>query len=151
MPKKSRTWILVMDSGRAKILARGDYGRFDTVASEACADARNRTRDIVTDRRGRHPGGGASRHAMDPETTPRRVVGVEFVRSIARRIDAAAAHDAFDGLVVIAPAKTLGDLRATLSDGTRGRIRAEIDKDLVGLKEHELEERLNQVMSSVTI
>jgi protein required for attachment to host cells len=45
-------------------------------------------------------------------------------------------------LILVAPPRALGVLRQTYSHNLRAAVRAEIDKDLVRLPVHEIEEHL---------
>ena len=53
-----------------------------------------------------------------------------FAASIAEQINKAAMANAFSQIVIVAPAKILGDLRHELAKETQGKIVAEIGEDL---------------------
>ena len=53
-----------------------------------------------------------------------------FAVSMAKVLDEAAERGAFDRLVLVAPPKTLGALRAALKPRTRKMVIAEVGKDL---------------------
>jgi protein required for attachment to host cells len=141
MPKKApRTWIVAVDGSRARIFERrGRRGELALVLERDDPNARKRPREIASDRSGRYTGGlGTGRHAMGPESTPHDNFEEAFVRGIGRKIDRAAAAGDFDRVVLIAPPRALGHLRAELSPTTIKRIAAELHKELTALSAHEL-------------
>jgi protein required for attachment to host cells len=130
MKKKSTLWLLVADAGRAQVFAlQGD--RPVAVADESWRGPHKRSRDLVADKPGRAIDvGGLRRHAMEPHTDPVRVAERDFFARIARDLSAAARAGRFDRLVLAAPARALGDLRAALPKTVAARVTAEIRKDL---------------------
>jgi protein required for attachment to host cells len=59
-------------------------------------------------------------------------------KEIAKALD----HAHFNPLILVAPARTLADLRAALSEKTRRAIVSEIDKDLTKHPVYEIERHL---------
>ena len=57
---------------------------------------------------------------------------------MAKILDQAAQKEAFNRLVLVAPSKTLGELRRALGKTAHEKITAEINKDLTGVPTHEL-------------
>ncbi|MCK5168087.1 MAG: host attachment protein, partial [Rhodospirillaceae bacterium] len=53
----------------------------------------------------------------------------------------------FDALVLVAPAKTLGELRKKLNPNVKGKVTAELDKDLTHLNLHDLGPHLTDVIN----
>jgi protein required for attachment to host cells len=145
MAKKLKTWIAVVDGSRARIFERvGRNGNIAVVLERDEPQARKRTGEIVSDRRGRNTAApGIARHAMDPKTTAHEHLEETFVRGIAREIDHAAAANRFDELIVIAPPRALGEMRQALSPGARSRVVNEIDKELVQLNAKQLVDYLD--------
>jgi protein required for attachment to host cells len=145
MAKKLKTWIAVVDGSRARIFERvGRNGNIAVVLERDEPEARKRTGEIVSDRRGRNTAApGIARHAMDPKTTAHEHLEETFVRGIAREIDHAAAVNRFDELIVIAPPRALGEMRQALSPSARSRVVNEIDKDLVQLNAKQLVDYLD--------
>jgi protein required for attachment to host cells len=143
---KRKTWIVVADGSRARVYERlGRNGRLAVVLQRDDPQARKRTSDIVSDRRGRNTAApGIARHAMDPKTTAHDHLEESFVRGIAREIDHAAALNRFDELIVIAPPRALGEMRQALSPGARSRVVSEIDKELVHLDARQLADYLEE-------
>ena len=144
-----RTWIVVADAGRARILrfeGAGASGRLHEEAAFENPDAHGRARDFGHDRPGRVVESvGGAHHAVEPRSDPHRRAKTEFARLLAAHLDRAAGADAFDRLVVVAPARMLGDLRAAFGEETRRRIVREVDKDLTRLPARELAEQLHAI------
>ena len=149
MPK-TVTWVLVADGARARVLENSGRG---TGLVRAFPDefidetAMGKISDIMTDKRGRtHDSAGPGRHGMEPPTDAKRHAKFVFARELARLLDDAAKRHRFDQLILVAAPKSLGDLRAHLSGNVRNRIKAEIDKDLTHVPEHDLSKHLSDVM-----
>lgn len=75
---------------------------------------------------------------MEPEIDSARHDEITLVREIARLPDKAALKKDYDRLILVAPPRTLGDLRALLPKHAMERIAGELGKDLVHLSKTEL-------------
>ena len=131
MPKKIVTWVLVADATHATILVNDGPGRgLSPVDSPAFkSTVPHYTRDAVSDRGGRSWGaGGAGRHGMEQPTDTKRHAEQEFAREVALALGQAALEKKYDRLVLIAPPKALGDLRAELPKHAQERISHELAK-----------------------
>lgn len=145
MPKKIVTWVLVADGEHATVFEHDGPGRgLNAVDSPTFqASPIQYTRDAVTDREGRSWGaGGVGRHGMEPRTDPKRQSEQEFVREVAQALGQAALAGRFERLILVAPPKALGDLRAQLPKHAQDRVTHEIAKDLVHLDSGALEKHL---------
>ena len=83
---------------------------------------------------------------MEPTVDRHRHEKRLFARDLAREINEAAYKGAFDRLVLVLPAKSLGDLRTQLDKDTRARVVAELSKDLTHVPLHELPAHLSSVL-----
>ena len=147
MPKKSvKTWVLIADGARARILqseAHGDALQPVPGCEFGVDDPPNR--DIDADKPGRtFDSQGTGRHAMEPKTNPHRHRKAEFARHLAGFLEKKRAERAFDRLVIAASPATLGDLRQTLSKGVKAAIGGEIPKDLTGIPDREIADHLGE-------
>jgi protein required for attachment to host cells len=147
--KPIRTWILVADGARARFLENLGPGK----GLEAALDSEMQqelppNRDLVTDKpgRGSSPAGGG-RHAVAPRTDWHTFEKERFAHQVAEVLDHARTHARFDRLVLVAPPKTLGWLRAQLSKPTYETVTGEIAKDLTRASDSELKEHLGEVMA----
>lgn len=141
----AETWVLVADAARARLL-RADRAerRFHLLREETHDAGRAKAGEIMADRPGRSLDSSrtGARHAMEPDTDPRRVEQHRFAALIARALAAAEASGRFDELVLVAEPRMLGELRQALPERVAARVSREIGKDLAGLDAPELEGRL---------
>ena len=129
------SYVLVADG--AKMLFFRNQGDADkpnltVVAAEQQPDRYDR--DIKTDQAGQKPGvpgagGGGSTAA---ETDFHKQAEDRFAAEAADRINRAALANEFERLIIVAPPKTLGELRKHYHKQVESRITAEIAKDLTG-------------------
>lgn len=145
MPKKIITWVLVADGARAAVYVNDGPGRGLNPADAPTfkGNVPQYTRDVVSDREGRSWGaGGVGRHGMEPRTDPKRHSEYDFAREVAQVLGEAARDRKFDRLILVAPPKALGDLRAELPKHAQDRVTHEVPKDLVNLDSQALEKHL---------
>ncbi|WP_304164676.1 host attachment protein [Phenylobacterium aquaticum] len=111
MNTQDHTWIVVADGGGARVF-----------------EERERHGDLheLADWRETHGGEDVStahRHAQHATTnSPKAAAEAGFLEDLATHIDVAAGKKAFDKLVIVAPAKALGVLRAALKTEAHERI-----------------------------
>ncbi|MEZ5817658.1 MAG: host attachment protein [Hyphomicrobiaceae bacterium] len=144
--KPIRTWILIADAGRARVLENLGPGKgtqpVDGLASESSLPGS--THEIVSDRQGRSfESTGATRHPMTPPTDPRKQMKRAYLEMLADQLDERLQAGAFDRLVVVAPPPALGVLRGAFSDRLSAVISGEVAKDLTKTPDHELGSHLS--------
>lgn len=128
--KKTLTWIILLDKGRARAVEH-DGHRLAVVPDITFDGLGKEARDIEADRPGRtHDSHGPGRHAMEPHTNPKDVEAKAFVGLVADKLAAAQAQGRFDRLVLAAAPEALGLLRDALSAPVKERVIGELDKDL---------------------
>ena len=145
MAKKNVTWIVVADSVQARVYGNDGPGRgiYRTLERDFTLDLPHKVGGIMSDREGRSAGfGGRDRHAVSPRTGPRRHLEEEFMRRVAGELDRAAEAKYYDRLVLVAPPRALGMLRAGLGSHASALVSRELHKDFVHLPEPELEGHL---------
>jgi protein required for attachment to host cells len=142
--KPIRTWVLIADAARARVFeARGRGHGLAVVPDMALDAALAPSRELGTDRPGRSfESVGSIRHAMESPSDPHREQKRQFARRIAEAIKGRCAAKSFDRLVLVAPAVTMGDLRALLADKVRATVTAEVVADLTNTPTRELPARL---------
>lgn len=147
--KPVTTWILIADATRARLLRNEGPGRGVQPVSGTELEGINLPgREIMADRPGRtFDSVGLGRHAKEPRTDPREVERVRFTREIADALEEGLKRGAYDRLVLVAPPRTLGQLRAELPKAVRDRVSVELDKDLVHVPDHDLPDHLGAVMA----
>lgn len=131
-PKRT-TWVVVADGARAFIVANQGPGTGLTMVPGSPREHDSaKTSELGSDRPGRsfnsdHSG---TRHSMAPRIDWHQYEEQKFAQGIAQLLDNARARKAFDHLVLVAPPKTLGELRAHLHKQTQALVSGEIAKDL---------------------
>jgi len=128
------SYILVADGAKMLFFRNeGDPDNLNLTVIAAEQQADNYDRDIKTDLAGQKPGspgsgGGSTAGEADFHVQAEQRFAVEA----ADRINRAALANEFERLIIVAPPKTLGELRKHYHKQVEGRIAAEIAKDLTG-------------------
>ena len=129
----NRSVVLVAD-GRKMLLLRnqGDAEHLDLVVEHAEEQDNPATRDQATDSAGRASSPqGAAQSSVEP-TDFHQIEEDRFAASAADLLKKRALANDFDSLVVVAPPRTLGELRKHYHKAVSERLTGEIDKDLTG-------------------
>ncbi|MBM3528556.1 MAG: host attachment protein [Alphaproteobacteria bacterium] len=101
------------------------------------------TREQGTDKPGRaFAGAGANRRAGMEPTDWHDLEEHRFARDVAGALEAVVRDNGVKALIVVAPARTLADLRRAFHDDVKAKIVAEIDKDLTKHPVHEIEKHV---------
>lgn len=137
-------WILVGDGRKALILQNEGDARFPNLKTTQVVggDKVPSTADLGTDKPGRAINSRDGRRSGVKQTDWHEQAELRFADDVAKRLEAHNATGDFDALVVVAPPKTLAELRRTFSDGLRSKIIAEVDKDLTKHPVYEIERLL---------
>jgi len=130
--KAARTWVLIADGRRARVFECRGKGAALTVVEGTTLDTELLpSRELGTDRPGRSfDSVGCTRHAMESQSDPHREHKRQFAHRVADLVHERLAAKSFDKLVVVAPAATMGDLRAALSPQVKAAVAAELVADL---------------------
>jgi protein required for attachment to host cells len=146
--KQTRTWILIADGARARILeTTGNRQDMHLIPGSASQLDSPPSRDLGRDAPGRvYESVGHVRHAIEPRRDPHTGLEALFASQIATMLADYAAKDSFDRLVVVAPAGMLGNLRKMIEPQVREKIVAEIDKDLTRVPNGEIAAHITQVV-----
>ena len=147
LPK--RTWILVADGTRGRVLKdEGRGGGLAPALDHGFHHAIEPEHEMGSERPGHgHQSAGGARFAIEPRADWSRSEHHQFAHELARMIELHAQANEFDRLVLIAPPRTLGELRRALGHESRARLHGEINKDLTEhsvqtVAEHLVEHRL---------
>lgn len=130
--KISTGWVVVADGGRARLFAmeKGISSLYQMPDGEMEGPHR-RNRDIKTDKPGRaFDSTGQHRHALEPHSDPARNDERHFLKSVVDRVDAARKDGALTGVIVVAPPRVLGELRALMPPALSKIVTHEVDRDL---------------------
>jgi protein required for attachment to host cells len=154
--KHIRTWIVVADGARARFFtASEDGGKLVAArATDMVAPlSRRPARDLKSDKPGRSYASSRSgtRHAFEPPHDYHKIEKHRFAAALAEALDEASASKAFDRLILVAPHRSLGELRALLSERVKGQISQEIPKDLTNQTPARLWSQLQPLMNGAPV
>ncbi|HUC63363.1 MAG TPA: host attachment protein [Alphaproteobacteria bacterium] len=147
LPK--RTWILVADATRARVLK--DEGRgagLEPALDRGFHHPLEPVHEMGSERPGHgHQSANAGRFAIEPRADWARAEHRHFADELSHALEAHARAKDFDRLVLIAPSRMLGELRHALGRDARALLHGEIAKDLTEhsvqtVAEHLIEHRL---------
>jgi len=146
--KPIKTWVLIADGARARVLENDGPGR-GLVAIERLVFTGDHaaTHDIVDDREGRtHESHGPGRSAIDARTDPHRELKRTFAHHLADMLARELDGGAYNRLVIVAAPVTLGDLRKLLSPSVAAKVTGELHKDLTKTPNSEISKHLGDVL-----
>jgi protein required for attachment to host cells len=147
-------WYVVADGGRARILQKRDrqgnrQEAFDTRQEFVSANLHRQTHDLGTDRPGRvRESATSAHHAAQPREDLHHADKQSFVHEVAAVLNEAGQRDEFDGLILVAPAHALSELREALDEATLRKITGELQKDLTNVPNGDLATHLSDVSSA---
>lgn len=145
--KATTTWVLVADGARARFFRSEGWSSGLAPALDDADHPSRPSREIGSDRPGRVvESADGARHALAPRVDWHEYEKHLFAKSIAEILNEAATGERYDRLVLVAPPKTLGELRAALGKSARERLVAAIDKDLTKASLDELIRHLEAVV-----
>jgi protein required for attachment to host cells len=123
--------VLVGDGRKALFLRnKGAATHVELSVEQVLQHADEPTREQGTDRPGRYRGGdGVSKSAFE-EVDWHQLAEDRFAAEIGSVLNRMAHDNRFHHLILVAPAKVLGTVRAHLDKDTTGRVVAEVPKDL---------------------
>lgn len=140
---RSRDIVAVLD-GRKAIIMRNEgdaiYPRL--VVLEALEHDQAPDRELHSDRPGRVRQSAASFRSSVEVTDRHDEAESAFVQSISKRLDELISVEKDCGIIVVAPPRALGVMRAAYSPAVSSALRAEFDHDWVHLPVGDIEKRL---------
>jgi protein required for attachment to host cells len=139
MARAPALWIAIADGEHARFVRRDASNVLRTISAVDSASAHLRSRDIGSDRPGRSfESAGPAHHAVGEPQDLHRLEKDRFAQFVAGELNAAAAREAFDELLLVAPAHAMRELRGALNDGAVKKLVGTLEKDLVKTPDHEL-------------
>jgi protein required for attachment to host cells len=135
MKKIREVWIVVADGATARFYATNDdVSALRPVGPSIAmsAAAKLRSRELKSDRPGRSVSSSRTglRHSIEPKHDHHKMEKHRFTQGICKHLERALNRQAFDDLVVVAPRRSLGELRKLLSDQVKARVQVEVAKEL---------------------
>ncbi len=131
--------LVVANASRAQIWAiRG--GELSPLEDLAHPESRAKGIDLTSDRAGRSfdDGGGVGRSSMEAPTDPREVQQLNFAREVTRRTSIQARRGQFAEILLFAPPRFLGRMKARLDTSLSRRLLATISHDYTAKTRAEL-------------
>lgn len=134
------TWVALADGAKALILVNEGTDAEPLLKVLAKSELVNPpTREHGTDKPGRMPDTGPAQRSALADTDWHAFEEARFVREFAGRLNRAAGAGRFDRLVLVAPPKVIGELRAALAPAAADRLVGEVPKDLTAHPVSEIE------------
>ena len=129
---------MIADGGSARVLVRRDapgaHDAYDTQLEFTSANIHKHTRDLGASAPGRgHESANSAHHAIEPREDFHRAAKQDFVVDLAEILNAENTKQAFDRLILVAPAHPLGDLEKALDAATRAKVAHKLQKDLTNV------------------
>ncbi|HEX4040722.1 MAG TPA: host attachment family protein [Xanthobacteraceae bacterium] len=136
-------YVFVGDGRKALVLRNeGDAQYLDLKTEQVFADDNPPTREQGTDRPGReHSSVGAGRSSVS-QTDWHDLEEHKFVHEVAATLEKIVRERKVEHLIVVAPPRTLADLRKAFHDDVKKKIVAELDKDLTKHPVYDIEKHL---------
>jgi len=134
-PRHQRTLIVVADGAKARFLKESEDHKKLVPADDAdmlAPAARRPDRELVTDKPGRgfSPARDGRRGGFEPAHDPHKLEKHNFTARLAQTLDKACSARQFDRVVLVAPKRSLGELRPLLSARVKKAVSHEVAKDL---------------------
>jgi protein required for attachment to host cells/ribosome-associated translation inhibitor RaiA len=149
--RQKSTWIAVLDGTQARFFAlrkNGDGQVFEEVAEAQSADLPRHSRDERSDRPSGAFAVGMARGAVEPRHDYIKLAKHNFAREAAGTLDAALADRRYDKLILVAPPRSLGELRELLSERVLACLVHEVPKNLTKLGADALRKKLSGLLVS---
>ena len=137
-------FVFVGDGRKALFLRNDGDEKFPNLKVERVLTHDNpATHEQGSERPGRASKGvGTNRRSGMEQTDWHDIEEHRFVRDVAGALEAVVRANGVKALIVVAPARTLADLRRAFHDDVKKKIVAEIDKDLTKHPVYEIEKHL---------
>lgn len=141
---KNREWILLADKAHARIYVRnGINDRLRPVLDKEHMPARRKQSEEGADRPGRgQKSTHSARYAYEDHADFPEQESAEFLREIAEEVNKAVTRDKLDKLILVALPKTMARLKSDLTSEAQAKIEEEWPKNLIGVAESSLADRL---------
>jgi len=147
--KPTRTWIVITDGTRSRILLNTGPGK--GVEEVSGADIRAplpKNRDKMADRPGRtYESADGARHSYEARTDPKVQSKVEFTKELADFLDRALTDEKFDRMILAADPKSLGAIRGFLKNDVKDRMIGELAKDLTKIPDCDIASHFDDLVN----
>ena len=147
---QKKAWVLVADGEKALFL-RNVAGAAQPELEVLRVESQDNPRqgEQTADRPGRMPDTGAGQLSAMEEPDWHRLAKDRFAAGIAAIINREAHAGAFEDIVLVAPPRTLGELRDHLHEVAAGKVRGEIGKTLTNHPRPEIKRRVVEALEAL--
>jgi protein required for attachment to host cells len=147
MRKKRSVWVVVADGAKAVFYTpNSELSGFQPAGPVIALSpaAKLQSRQLKSDRPGRTLSSARNgvRHAIEPKHDYHKLEKHRFTAELVDRLNRALTDNAFDDLIIVAPRRSLGEMRILMSDQVKARIQTELAKDLTHHSSDELWRKL---------
>ncbi|TCR93109.1 host attachment family protein [Rhizobium sp. BK376] len=138
-----KSWVVVCDGAKALILQNaGDAELLNLQVHETLTQPNEADREIGTDKPGRsHAADGMSGSAVE-EISWHDQAEEQFLKEVATKLNELVHEKEAKRIVIVAPPKALGALRANFSADVQAAISVEVPKDLTNFPIDQIERHL---------
>lgn len=139
--KNKRTWVVVADSGRGRILESESPHSGVTIHFNSLSDGRLTGGQLAPDRLPRaHSSAGPMRHGIDPRQTLKKHEEDIFIARLVNYLTGS--RGKFDQLVLVAPVRTANALLTALPPSVNSKVVMTRKKDMTWMRTSEVLDRL---------
>lgn len=148
--KNLRTWVVAVDGARAQLFIQSESGG-DWLPAHLHGlpgpEDRVQSHTEKSDRPGRSfsSSGGGIRHSIESHSDYRKLEKHKFTLAVADALNRAALAKEFDQLVLVAPPRSVGELRQSLSQQVQSSMRV-IEKDLTKSPFEQIREEVDELL-----
>lgn len=142
--KPVKTWILIADANRARILENPGPGK-------GLLQLKNKTftaeeAKFIDDDRGRtFNSASPARHKMESNFSADPML-MDHIDNVFKALEASFSADEFDRLVICASPNTLGVMRERIQNDLQAVVIAEVPKDLTNIPTTEMASHFNEIL-----
>jgi protein required for attachment to host cells len=141
------TWVLIAHRGGARVFENKGPGKGLLLLRDIPhPEGKLKSKDLGTDEPGRSFDSHGARHSFEQEVGPAAHVIEVFARQIAGILEEGRVGHRYGRLVLVAEARFLGILRATLSRETSTLVTATVNKDLGHVETKDVAKHLQDVL-----
>jgi protein required for attachment to host cells len=141
-------YVLIADNKSARVCQFDvQENTLEELAAFRNVELGRHERDLLSDRPGRVLNGASGiHHSYEPHESARQRLAQRWLKSVGMSLRSLLAGRANDGLILVAAARTLAELRASLPATLRVKVRVEIQRNLVKHSQRDLLKRLRPAL-----
>ena len=137
--------FVIADGGHARFVYAATDNALHTRDSFDSTHVHDQSSDLGSDRPGRSfESSGVTRHALAPRHDPHEMAKIKFEHFVATQVCKESAADAFNELILVAPAHVLNTLKDGLDGPTAAKLVGTLAKDLTKVPDGALDEHLTE-------